>query len=88
MLFMSSSFGFFWMALALVFFVMAYQTYRVRQVLLPKAIEQARGKITKVMGVPAPDLTKLKPIFDDTLAVEVIAFILTGIAAIVDFLGG
>jgi hypothetical protein len=40
------------------------------------------------MGIPVADLRKLKPIFDHTLAIEIIAFILTGIAAIVDFLHG
>ena len=76
------------MFLAVAFFAMAWRTYRVRQVLVPKVIEESRGKVAAIMGVPAADLRKLKPIFDHTLAIEVMAFILTGIAAIVDFLCG
>ncbi|MGA2785772.1 MAG: hypothetical protein ABSF09_13855 [Candidatus Bathyarchaeia archaeon] len=83
---MPSLFGIFWLALALAFSAMAWKTYKVRQVLVPKAIEEARGGIGAVMGIPAADLRKLKPIFDHTLKIEIIAFVLTAIAAILDFL--
>ena len=67
---------------------MSWKTYRVRNVLVPRSIEEARGRAAEVMGVPLPDLRKLKPIFNETLAIEVVAFILTGLAAIVDFMVG
>lgn len=80
------------MFLAVAFFAMAWRTYRVRQVLVPKVIEESRGKVAEISfggnGIPVADLRKLKPIFDHTLAIEVMAFILTAIAAIVDFLRG
>jgi hypothetical protein len=89
---MISSLGFFWLFLAVAFFAMAWRTYRVRKVLVPKVIEESRGKVAAISfggeGIPVADLRKLKPIFDHTLAIEIAAFVLTGIASIVDFLHG
>jgi hypothetical protein len=79
---MPSLLGFFWLALALAFSAMAWKTYRVRQALVPKVIQEARERAY----FAGDDVAKLKPIFDDTLKIETIAFILTAFAAILEFL--
>jgi hypothetical protein len=57
--FMPSPLGFFWLFLALAFFVMAWRTYKLRQVTVPKAIEEAhRGAY-----FAGDDVAKLRPIF-------------------------
>lgn len=78
--------GFFWLGIAIVFLAMTCQTIWVRQVIVPQAIEESRGSLAAINGLPLPDLRKLRPIFDHTLIVEIMAFVLTAIAAFVDFL--
>jgi len=79
---MISPLGFFWLFLAVAFFAMAWRTYKLRQGVVPKAIEEAQ----KGAYFAGDDVTKLKPVFDHMLLIESVAFVLTGIAALVDFL--
>ncbi|MGA3405073.1 MAG: hypothetical protein ABSD49_05010 [Candidatus Bathyarchaeia archaeon] len=53
---------------------------------MSQVLEESRGKVAAIMGVPVSDVTKLKEIFDDTLLVEIIAFVLSAVAALFDFL--
>jgi hypothetical protein len=78
--------GFFWMFVAIAFFAMACQTIWVRQIVVPQVLDESRGHIGAILGVPASDVIKLKKIFDDTLLVEIIAFVLSAAAALFDFL--
>ena len=50
--------------------------------MVPMAIEEAQ----KQAYFAGHDVTKLKPVFDHMLLIEAVAFVLTGIAALVDFL--
>lgn len=63
---------------------MAARTYWTRKVLVPNVLNESRGAI--ILGVSVGDERKLKRIFDETLTIEILAFILTGIAAFHDFL--
>jgi hypothetical protein len=81
-MFMSSPLGFFWLFLAIAFFAMAWYTYKMRQVIVPKKITEAKAGAC----FAGDDVAKLKPIFDDMLKIEALAFLLTAIAAFVDFL--
>lgn len=74
----------FWLGLSIAFFVMAARTYWTRKVLVPNVLNESRGAI--ILGVSVGDERKLKRIFDETLTIEILAFILTGIAAFHDFL--
>jgi hypothetical protein len=76
--------GLFWFALTILFSALAYETYRVKTALLPKAIEEARSKAASINIVSLGDLRKLKPVFDHTLTVEICALVLTAIAALYD----
>lgn len=78
---MISPLGFFWLFLAVAFFAMAWRTYKLRQG-VPKAIKKAKERA--YFG--GDDVAKLKPVFDHMLLIESVAFVLTGIAALVDFL--
>jgi hypothetical protein len=77
-----SSVGFFWLFVGFAFLIMAYQTWRVRETLVPKSIEKAR----KEAYFAGDDVSKLKPIYDETLRIEVLALALSGIAALFSFL--
>ncbi|MGD0424684.1 MAG: hypothetical protein ABSA92_14695 [Candidatus Bathyarchaeia archaeon] len=79
---MTSALGIFWLCLAITFLVMAWRTYKLRQITVPKAIEEARRQAY----FAGDDVTKLRPIFDHMLAIESLAFALTGISALVEFL--
>lgn len=69
------------MFLAIAFLSMAWRTYKLRQIMVPKAIKEADDA-----GLfQGADVTKLKPIFNHMLTIELIAFLLTAFAAIVDF---
>jgi small subunit ribosomal protein S17e len=79
---MTSAIGFFWLFLAVSFLAMAWRTYTLRKITVPKSIEEAREKAY----FAGDDITKLKPIFDHMLAIELFAFTLTAISAFVEFL--
>ena len=49
---------------------------------MPKVIEEAQ----KGALFTGDDVAKLRPVFDDMLLIESLAFVLTGIAAVADFL--
>jgi len=68
--------------LAVAFFAMAWRTYKLRQVIVPKVIEEAQ----KGALFTGDDVAKLRPIFDHMLKIELFAFVLTGISALVEFL--
>lgn len=61
---------------------MAWHTHKLRQGVVPKAIKEAQ----KEAAFAGDDVAKLKPVFDHMLLIESVAFVLTGIAALVDFL--
>jgi hypothetical protein len=69
----------FWLALAVLFGVMAWKTHKTRSVTLPRAILLAKQE----EDFKGQDVGKLEPVFKDMLAVEVGAFALTLMAAIV-----
>ena len=79
---MTSFLGFFWFFLAIAFFAMAWKTYKLRQIIVPKSIEEA----SKAAYFRGADVAKIKPIFDHILTIEIIAFLLTGITALIEFL--
>lgn len=79
---MISAISFFWLFLATCFFVMAWRTYRLRQVTVPTSMAEAQ----KGAYFAGHDVTRLKPIFDEMLAVELSAFALTAISAFVEFM--
>jgi hypothetical protein len=79
---MISAVAFFWLSLGFAFLVMAYQTWKVRQNLVPKSIEEARAGAY----FAGDDVTKLKPIYDHMLRIEILAFILSALAAFVTVL--
>ncbi len=78
---MDSFLGFFWLFLSIAFFAIAWRTYKMRQVTVPRAITGAKAKAY----FAGDDVAKLKTIFDETLAIETLAFLLTAISAIIEF---
>ncbi len=73
---------FFWIGLSLAFLIMAILTVRMREVVMPQLIDQA----SKTAFFQGADVTKLRPLFREMLSLEILAFILTSAAAIVEYL--
>ena len=74
--------GFFWFFLAVSFLAMAICTYRIKRTLMPKWFKEAHER-EAFQGV---DIEKIRPLFNHMLAIETVAFILTAVSAIVEFL--
>lgn len=78
---MISPLGFFWLFLAVAFFAMGMYTNRMKQIVMPKLFKEAHER----EYFAGADIDKLRPIFDHMLVMESIAFVLTGISALVEF---
>lgn len=76
---MQTSFVVFWIALAVLFGVLAWETRKTRNATLPKAIQEAK----RHEDFAGQDVGALEPVFKRMLAVEVIALIATAITAII-----
>jgi hypothetical protein len=79
---MLSALIFFWVWLAVAFGALAIYTYRVKHVMLPKWFEESHHR-EAFSGV---DIEKIRPLFNHMLTIEIIAFILSAVAALVTFL--
>lgn len=70
----------FWSCIAIAFAAMSLRTWRVRRVILPEHIKEA----DESGYFAGADVKKLKPIFDEMLLWELVAFALTGFCAMVE----
>ena len=74
--------GFFWLFLAVSFLSMAICTYRIKRTLMPKWFKESHHQ--EYWG--GVDIEKIRPLFTHMLAIETVAFLLTAVSAIVEFL--
>ncbi len=71
----------FWVTLALAFLAMSILSYRMRTIMPTKLEEAMKGA-----DFAGADVKKLEPVFNHLLWLEFGAFLLTSVAAFVEFL--